>query len=148
MLAGMMADLAHEHSKHVHVGDETFVGPIKLKRLSSFLARLKVLFQDGLVLTARQTFTGVLKFLSDPKLRFVKKKALVLSLGALDRDDALVQPLNRMRLICRAIRQMLQASRPSFSWGRRFLCFALPPYIGRFASWRLMATLIKIKKPA
>ena len=128
VLAGMMADLVHEHSKHVHAGDEAFVDPIKLEKAEQlFLARLQVLFHDGLVLTAKQTFTGqVLKFLSDPKVLFFKKKALVLSLGSLDRDDELFQPLNRMRLICRAIHQMLQATRPSFSWGRRFLCFALP----------------------
>ena len=61
-----------------------------------FLSRM-VLFEEGLILTtaAQNTFTGqVLKFLSQLRMLYFKK-ALVLSLDALDHDDDLVLPLNR-----------------------------------------------------
>ena len=130
VLGAMIADLCHEHSKFVHTGDLQDVHPLQLEKSESlFLSRLLVLFQEGLIVTkaASATFTGqVLRFLSTSQLLFFKKKALVLSLGELRSDDMLYMPLNRMRLIVHAIRRMLQATRPSFCWGKRFLAFQLP----------------------
>ncbi|CAE7734988.1 unnamed protein product [Symbiodinium sp. CCMP2592] len=130
VLGGMMADLCHEHSKLVHSSDFAASDPLHIEKAEKmFLARLLVLFGEGLILTktAANTFTGqVLKFLSSSKLLFLKKKALVLSLGELAANDELYMPLNRMRLICQAIRRMLEATRPAYCWGKQFVAFALP----------------------
>ena len=130
VLAGMMADLCHEHSRHVRAGDRADCDPMILEKGEQmFLSRLSVLFKEGLIVTtaAKNTFTGqVLKFLAEPKVMFFKKKALIISLGQVDKDDELFQPLNRMRLVCRAITQMMHSTRPSFCWGKRFLSFGLP----------------------
>ena len=130
VLAGMMADLAHEHSKLVHTSDFAACDPIAIEKAEKvFQARLLVLFQEGLIVTkaATDTFTGqVLKFLSTSRLLFFKKKAVVLSLGELRANDDLYMPLNRMRVICQAIHKMLKATRPAFCWGKQFLAFTLP----------------------
>ena len=130
VLAGMLADMTHEYSKFVHAADRSSTDPMTIDlSQAQFLSRMVVLFQEGLILTkaAQNTFTGqVLKFLSQPRMLYFKKKALVLSLGALSQDDDLYLPLNRMRVVLQALTRMLTATRPSFCWAKRFLSFRLP----------------------
>ena len=67
-LAGMLADLAHEHSKWCRGYDKDDLDSTSfMLRASTFLTRLNLLFVRGVILTqaATDTFTGeVLKFLS------------------------------------------------------------------------------------
>lgn len=68
VLAGMIADLAHEHAIWTRAFDVQNPEPLSVKMATqTFLQRLKLLFTDGLILTkaADETFTGeVLKFLA------------------------------------------------------------------------------------
>ncbi len=130
LLAGMIADLTHEFSKYVHSGDFNNPDPMRTARAANLLhTRNHVLFIEGLILckSSERTFTGqILKFLSKPQIVDFEKKAVVLSIGELADDDVLFEPLNRMRLVVKSIKTLMDAARPDFTWEVRFLAFRLP----------------------
>ena len=68
VLAGMLADLAHEHAIWMRAFDMDSPEPTSVKMATqTFIQRIRLLFREGVILTtaARDTFTGaVLDFLS------------------------------------------------------------------------------------
>lgn len=69
VLAGMIADLAHEHAVWVRAFDVDSPEPTSIKMATqTFVQRIRLLFRDGVILThaAQDTFTGkVLEFLKE-----------------------------------------------------------------------------------
>lgn len=93
---------------------------------------MQVLFEEGLVLTegADGTFTHhVLKFLRSTKILYFQDSALVLEgRDAKMTERMLYEPLQRVRLLVRTMRQMAGSLRPTCSWERRFVAYRLPPH--------------------
>ena len=134
VLAGMLADLLHEHTKWTRSSDTANPDPIMCAHSKSvFLMRLHMLFTDGLILTqaAADSFTGeVLKFLSEPQVILFRKRAAIFSLADLADNDELFEPLNRMRGLVRTMTTLANAHTPDSAWQHRFMSFQLPSPLG------------------
>ena len=70
LLGGMLTDISVEHYHWVAGGDKNDPDPTTVTdRANLFLQRLHVLFDEGLILTLKETYTGeVLRFLRRGKI--------------------------------------------------------------------------------
>ena len=144
LLGGMMADLSYEHHQWVRQSDFADSDPTLIAaNRDKFLARLDMLFMEGLILTeaAKDTFTGqVLVFLRQPRLLQYGSKAVSMHLPFLDgvaaasgqpaggpaADDSIWEPLDRMRNLVLNVKEVVKVYRPEHAWQDRFHAFRLP----------------------
>ena len=77
LLGGMLTDISVEHYLFVAGGDQNDPDPSTVTdRANLFLQRLRVLFDEGLILTLKETYTGeVLHFLRRGKIVYHGKQA-------------------------------------------------------------------------
>ena len=139
VLAGLLADFSAEHLAWVRLLDTEELDPVQRSdACRAFRARLRVLFEDGLIYTTALecTFTGqVLKFLANPNVLYVRRVAQVVSIGALDGREELFEPLHRMRQIVKNVDALLERYMRETSWAQHFASFTLPsPLLGETVS--------------
>lgn len=128
MLAGMLADLTHEHFNIVKATDcsdpdPTAVNPV----LRTFQDRVRVLFLEGHIMAPALTdsFTGQIReFLRGAPILYAKNLVFLFALPADTRAEH--EPLERMRAISKNVLACLEAALPPTAWQRCFSSFALP----------------------
>lgn len=99
--------------------------------LQKFEYRIKVLFIEGQIMTLQHTYTAqILKFYSDPTVVFAARHAILFIKPDQADQEALYEPLERMRVIVGNVIQCLRAAIPDTCWRYRFACFALPSPLG------------------
>jgi hypothetical protein len=99
--------------------------------LNQFKHRIKVLFIEGQIMTMRHTYTEqILKFFDDPSVVFAAQQAILFVKPDLTNQEAMYEPLERIRLIATNVLHCLQASLPQTSWRFQFACYALPSPLG------------------
>ena len=142
LLGGMLADLSFEHCLWVRPSDKTDPDHEATKaNKEKFLARLDLLFTEGLILTpaCKDTFTGqVLDFLREPRILRYGRSAMSVGLpylvpagtagptGAPAPDDPIWEPLDRIRNLVVSLRELVKAYRPEQAWQDRLHAFRLP----------------------
>lgn len=135
MVAGMMADLTHEHAlakgeTDVDNLDVVVIGPA----LRRFKSRVTLLFVEGLIMSAsmKHTFTAeVIHFLKEGKTLRFRGRVAVFAYPASDDKAALFEPLQRVRVIAVNLLQALDAYVPITAWQRVFEAFTLPSPLSR-----------------
>ena len=132
VLAGFLADLTAEHYTWVAGADKRNPDATTAQtRAECFLARIRALFTDGLVLTMPDTFTGAtLKFLE--KTTYYKHGDGVQSIGIGDWENdpharQLIQTaLGRVKVVVANIEEYMELYRSKNSWIHAFTAFRLP----------------------
>ena len=99
MIAGMLADLTVEHQACVRQTDTADPDPADLPfQLHKFESRIDLLFMQGHVMKMEHSFTSqISKFLREPSLLLVKKYAILFARPDRTQEDAIFEPLQRMR---------------------------------------------------
>ena len=128
LIAGLMADLTHEHYKAVRETDERSVCPTSVMTIvTNFKQRVKVLFLEGMIMTVDDSFTGqVLKFLKAPQLLLAGRHAHLFSMPVKADREAYFEPLERVRAVVGNVLVCLDAAFPPESWQYAFAGYRLP----------------------
>ena len=131
LLGGMLTDIAVEHYDWVAGGDKLHPDPTTATdRANLFLDRLGLLFDEGMVLTMADTYTGsVMKFLQKGKLFQVRGHSLCVGLGdPADPDvkNIVATVLKKARQIVANIRVYMCVYRNPKGWLYRFRAFRFP----------------------
>ena len=101
------------------------------KLLHTFFGRLDLLFMEGYIVNMEHSFTAqIMRFLRSPSVILIKKYAVLFARPEASQSDAILEPLERMREICKNVKACLQASMPESSWQVQFSAFWLPSPIG------------------
>jgi hypothetical protein len=99
--------------------------------LNKFEHRSKVLFIEGQIMTMQNTYTAqILKFFRNPSVVFAAQHAIVFVKPDGTDQEAMYEPLERMRVIVGNVLQCLRAAIPETCWRYRFACYALPSPLG------------------
>ena len=99
--------------------------------LNQFKHRITVLFIEGQIMTMRNTYTEqILKFFDDPSFVFAAREAIMFVKPDMTNQEAMYEPLERIRIIATNVLQCLEASLPRTSWRFQFACYALPSPLG------------------
>ena len=165
VLGGCLGDLTAEHYTWVGGVDKRFPDTTTAHtRAECFLARIRTLFTDGLILTMPDTFTGAtLKFLEKTSYYSMGNGAVqAIAIGDWENDPharRLIQTaLNRVRVVVANIEEDMKVDRPKHSWMHAFAAFRLPSPLstavsvsdvaGRTASAEVKASLTRICEAA
>ena len=82
-------------------------------------------------MTMTNTYTAqILKFFKDPSLVFAAQEAILFVKPDGSNQEAMFEPLERIRIIATNVLQCLQAGLPQTSWRFKFACYALPSPLG------------------
>ena len=99
--------------------------------LNKFEHRIKVLFIEGQIMTMTNTYTAqILKFFRDPSVVFAAQQAILFVKPVGTDQEAMYEPLERMRVIVGNVLQCLRAAIPETCWRYKFACYALPSPLG------------------
>ena len=154
---GMLTDIAVEHYDWVAGGDKQHPDPTTATdRANLFLDRLSLLFDEGMVLTMAETYTGsVMEFLRKGKLFQVRGHSLCVGLGDpadLDVKNMVTTVLRKARQIVANIRVYMNVYRNPKGWLYRFRAFRFPspllPSAPEEAKKEAMASLTHIFRVA
>ena len=132
LLGGLLADLSADHYTWVATGDKKNPDATTvLRRAHEFLARLSTLFDEALILTLPDTFTGVtLKFLEKPSYYRYGKSVQVIGIGDWQKDASAAQiikdAMSRVRVLVSNITEYMKFDRSKHSWVYVFTAFRLP----------------------
>ena len=157
LLGGMLTDIAVEHYGWVAGGDKQHPDPTTATdRANLFLDRLSLLFDEGMVLTMADTYTGsVMEFLRKGKLFQVRGHSLCVGLGdPADPDvkNMVATVLRKARQIVANIRVYMNVYRNPKGWLYRFRAFRFPspllPSAPEEAKKEAMASLTHILRVA
>lgn len=97
----------------------------------NFEHRCKVLFIEGQIMTMKNTYVAqILEFYRDPSIIFAAKHAIMFVKPEGTDEEAMFEPLERIRVIVGNVFQCLRAAVPDTSWRYQFMCFALPSPLG------------------
>ena len=132
LLGGLLADLSAEHYSWVVSTDGSNPDATKVQeRADAFLERLRTLFDDAMILTLPDTYTGV-------TLQFLKKSsyyAIGTSVQAVGIEDwnsdttaraIIQQALARVRVVVANMKEYMKVYRSEHSWLHAFTAFRLP----------------------
>lgn len=138
LFGGMLTDIAVEHYKWVAGGDKGQPDPSTVMAgLDVFLERLKILFDEGMVLTLRESYTGeVLQFLEKGKTIQYQKQIQTCGLGRLSDvavKEVVAQALQQARELVAIIRAQAPVFRNKTSWLHAFTAFRLPSPLSQAA---------------
>ena len=96
-----------------------------------FEHRCQVLFMEGHIMTMKNTYVAqILEFYRDPSIIFAAKHAIMFVKPEGTDEEAMFEPLERIRVIVGNVFQCLRAAVPNTSWRFQFCCFALPSPLG------------------
>ena len=124
LLGGLLADVSAEHYAWVATGDKKNPDVTTvMRRANEFLARLSTLFDEALILTLPDTFTGVtLKFLEKPSYYRYGRSVQVIGIGDWQKDASasatIKKALGRVQVVVANIREYSRLA------GRGQPCFA------------------------
>ena len=131
-LGGLLADLSSEHYSWVASGDaQNPDATTAQSRAGAFLTRLKMLFDDALILTLPDTYTGVaLKFLEETSYYRIGNSVQTVGVGDWHKENSarsiMHEALARVRVVVANMREHLKLYRPEHSWIHAFTAFRLP----------------------
>ena len=101
------------------------------KLMGTFFGRMDLLFSHGHVVNMEHSFTAqILRFLRFPSIILAKKYAVMFAIPAANQADAILEPLERMREICKNVKACVLAAMPDSAWQVQFGAFWLPSAIG------------------
>ena len=132
LLGGMLADLSAEHYTWVAEGDKKNPETTAvMERANAFLARLTALYDESLILSLPDTFTGVtLKFLKETSYYRYGRSVQTIGIGDWENDasarNTIKEALGRMRCVVANIREFMKFYRAEHSWLHAFTAFRLP----------------------
>ena len=141
LFGGMLTDMAVEHYQWVAGGDKGHPDPsTAVEGTAMFMNRLRVLFDEGVILTSPDTYTGeVLKFLQKGKTVVYGRHLQSCGLGPLADaavQDTAAQALRYAREVVANIRAFLPVYRSESGWLQAFSAFRLPSPLSRAESAR------------
>ena len=164
VLAGFLADLTAEHYTWVAGADKRNPdATTACSRAECFLARIRTLFTEGLILTLPDTFTGAtLKFLEKTSYYPIGNGVQAIGIGDWENDpharQLIQKALGRVRVVVANIEEYMKVYRPKHSWMHAFAAFRLPSPVstaesvsdeaGRTARAEVKASLKRICKAA
>ena len=132
LLGGLLADLSAEHYAWVKTGDKGNPDSTTVhSRADAFVARLDVLFNESVILTLPDTYTGVtLKFLNQNRYFQSGKCVQSVGIGNWQEDAAarrtIQDALRRVRCLVANIKEYMKLYRPEHSWLCAFTACRLP----------------------
>ena len=131
LFGGMITDMAAEHYEWVAGGDKGNPDPASSEgRTALFLERLSVLFDEGMVVTLPDTYTGqVLEFLRKGKVVHTAKSVHscgLCRLSDVDVHGVIAQALRNARELVAIIRAYVPVYRNKSGWLHAFAAFRLP----------------------
>ena len=113
LLAGLLADFSAEHYAWVATGDKRNPDATTVQaRADEFLARLDTLFNQGLILTMPDTYTGAtLQFLSQTSYYQYGKTVQTIGFGDWNKEEGarktVQEALGRFRGVCAAAKEYM-----------------------------------------
>ena len=131
LLGGLLADLSAEHHSWVASGDERNPDATTVQsRADAFLARLRMLFDEALILTLPETYTGVtLKFLQKISYYRIGNSVQTIGIGDWNKEESartiIHEALARVRGVVANMREYMKLYRPEHSWPHAFTAFRL-----------------------
>ena len=140
VVGGLLADLSAEHYSWVATGDASNPDAQRVReRAEAFLERLGTLYDDAMILTLPDTYTGVtLQFLKKTSYYPIGKSVQAVGIGDWNKDPnakAIVrQALDRVRVVVANMREYMKIYRPEHSWLYAFTAFRLPSPLAASAS--------------
>ena len=132
VLGGLLADLSAEHYSWVATGDVRNPDATMVQeRASAFLERLRVLFEDAMILTLPDTYTGAtLEFLKKSTYYCIGTSVQVIGIGDCNSDPVarsiIQEALARVRVVVANMKEYMKLYRPKHSWLSAFTAFRLP----------------------
>ena len=132
MLGGLLADLSAEHYTWVDSGDNHYPDATTAQsRADAFLSRLHTLYNEGLILTLPDTYTGTtLKFLSVTSYYSVGENVQTIGIGDWQKEASAAQiikdAMSRVRVLVSNITEYMKFYRSKHSWVYAFTAFRLP----------------------
>ncbi len=132
--------MSAEHYTWVATGDKGNPDATTVSaRAEAFLERLSVLFDQGMILTLPDTYTGVtLKFLKKTYVYKVGTSVQTIGIGDWERDEAargiINQALRRVLTVVANIQEYMKLYRPAHSWLHAFTAFRFPSPFSAAAS--------------
>ncbi len=132
VLGGLLADLSAEHYTWVATGDAQNPDATTVQsRADAFLARLHVLFNNALILTLPDTFTGeTLKFLKETSYYRCGKSVQTIGIGDWTKDASarkiILEALGRVKVVVANMKEYMKLYRPEHGWLNAFTAFRLP----------------------
>ena len=132
VLGGLLADLSAEHYSWVASGDERNPDATRVQeRPGAFLERLRTQFDEAMILTLPDTYTGVtLEFLKKSSYYPIGNSVQAVGIGDWNSDPSaraiIHQVLARVRVVVANMREFMKVYRPEHSWLHAFTAFRLP----------------------
>ena len=160
LLGGLLADLTAEHYAWVASGDKRYPDPTTaMSRADAFLTRLHTLYNEGLILTLPNTYTGAtLKFLSTTSYYRVGQSVQTIGIGDWRKDASaatiIKQAMAHLRALVSKITEYMKFYRSKHSWLHAFTAFRLPSPLSASdegtgaARDEVKATLVRICREA
>ena len=160
LLGGLLADLSAEHYTWVATGDKQNPDATTVQsRADAFLARLHMPFNEGLIVTLPDTFTGVtLKFLSKTSYYRFGNTVQTIGIGDWTKDETarniIKEALGLVRVLVANVKEHMKLYREKHSWMHAFTAFRLPSPLsasddsGRAARTEVLASLKRICQAA
>jgi len=131
-LGGLPADLSAEHYSWVASGDKRNPDATTVQsRGDAFLTRIGTLFDEALILTLPDTYTGVtLKFLEKTSYYNIGNSVQTVGIGDWNKEESartiIREALARVRVVVANLKEHLKLYRPEHSWLHAFSAFRLP----------------------
>ena len=132
VLAGLLADLSAEHYTWVATGDKRNPDATTVQsRADAFIARLHALFDQALIFTLPDTYTGAtLEFLKETSYYRVGNSVQTIGIGDWRKDASakktLKEALGRVCVIVAKMKRLMEVYRSKHSWPHAFTAFRLP----------------------
>ena len=132
VLGGLLADLSAEHYSWVASGDASAPDATAVSaRADAFLTRLTTLFDDAMILTLPDTYTGVtLQFLKKTSYYHIGAAVQTVGIGDWNSDESaravIHHALGRVQVLVANMRELMKLYRPDHSWLHAFTAFRLP----------------------
>ena len=132
VLGGLLADLSAEHYSWVASGDTRNPDATRVQeRADAFLARLRTLFDEAMILTLPDTYTGAtLEFLKKSSYYRIGNSVQTVGIGDWNSDSGaraiIRRQLHRVRVVVANMREYMKVYRPEHSWLHAFTAFRLP----------------------
>ena len=131
-MGGLLADFSAEHYSWVASGDKGNPDATTVQsRADAFLTRLRALFDDAIILTLPDTYTGVtLKFLEKTSYYRLGNSVQTVGIGDWNKEESartiMHEALARVRVVVANMKEHMKLYRPEHSWLHAFTAFRLP----------------------